>query len=502
VIARARRSLFGAAANGSTAAAHAPLPSPWLSLDDVVRTTGGRLASRPSVKAPAAFTEAAIDSRALRGGELFVPLPGTNADGHDFIAAALAAGAAGSLAREGWEIPSEVARAGKAVIAVADPLAALQALGRHCRARASIRVVAVTGSNGKTTTKEMIAAVLGARFRVHKNVGNLNNQIGLPLTLTRLRPEHQAMVLELAMRAPGEIAELAAIAAPDIGVLTVAAEAHLERLGSLDAIAAAKSELAAAIPPDGLLVLNADDARLWAMNRNRPVPIRSYAIENEEADLRPTAVSVTADGGTRFTLADGSQFALSLLGRHNVRNALAAILVGERFGVTRKEAASALAAMPSPPHRLELLHHGGVAVLDDCYNANPASMGEALWLLGAIEATGSRRAVLGDMLELGPESEAFHEAVGRRIPPAAWLYVTGAFAAATARGAAAAGLDPARVRRFEDVDAMAAAVHGDARPGDLVLVKGSRGMRLERVVDALVPGRAGNAAATAAAGKE
>jgi UDP-N-acetylmuramoyl-tripeptide--D-alanyl-D-alanine ligase len=480
------------------------MPSPWLSLADVVRVTGGTLAVRPAAASPAAFTEAAIDSRALAGGELFVPLPGSNADGHAFVAAAIAAGAAGSLARSGWDVPGDVRRAGKAVVAVADPLAALQALARHCRLRAAIPVTAVTGSNGKTTTKEMIAAVLGARYRVHKNVGNLNNQIGLPLTMTRLRPEHRAMVLELAMRARGEIAELAAICTPDVGVLTVAAEAHLERLGSLDAIAAAKSELAEAIRPDGLLVLNADDERLWPLNRRRAVPIRSYAVENPEADLRPTRVSVTAEGGTRFTLPDGSEFALSLLGRHNVRNALAAILVGDRFGISRAQAAAALAAMPSPPHRLELLRSGGLSVLDDCYNANPASMGEALWLLGSIEIPpgASRRAVLGDMLELGPESERLHEAVGRRVPPTASLYLAGAFAAATARGAEAAGVDPSRVRRFDDVEAMAGAVLADAKPGDLVLVKGSRGMRLERVVEALVPGHAGSAAPLAAAGRD
>ncbi|HEU4725675.1 MAG TPA: UDP-N-acetylmuramoyl-tripeptide--D-alanyl-D-alanine ligase [Candidatus Eisenbacteria bacterium] len=483
-------------------AAAARTPSPWLSLADVVRVTGGSLAAPAGPKAAAAFTEAAIDSRALQGGELFVPLPGANSDGHAFVGAALDAGAAGSLARAGWAVPDDVARRGKPVIAVADPLAALQALARHCRDRAEIPVVAVTGSNGKTTTKEMIAAVLGSRLRVHRNVGNLNNQIGLPLTMTRLRPEHQVMTLELAMRARGEIAELARICRPDVGVLTVAAEAHLERLGSLEAIAEAKSELAEAIPARGLLVLNADDARLWPMNRNRAVPIRSYAVDNAEADLRPTRVSVTAEGGTRFTLPDGTEFALSLLGRHNVRNALAAILVGDHFRIPRAQAAAALHAMPAPAHRLELLRAGGIAVLDDCYNANPASMGEALWLLGAIETTGARRAVLGDMLELGPDAESFHEAIGRRVPPAAWLYVAGAFAAATARGAAAAGVDAARIRRFEDVDAMAAAVRADATSGDLVLVKGSRGMRLERVVDALAPGRAGNSAALAAAGKE
>ncbi|HSQ60908.1 MAG TPA: UDP-N-acetylmuramoyl-tripeptide--D-alanyl-D-alanine ligase [Acidobacteriota bacterium] len=478
--------------------------NPWLSLADVLAVTDGRLVAGRA-GADVAFTEAAIDSRAVPPGVLFVPLPGERADGHDFIAAAFEAGAAGSLARSDWTLSDAAARAGRPVVAVADPLAALQALARHCRDAAGVPCVAVTGSNGKTTTKEMIAAVLGTSRRVLKNVGNQNNQIGLPLTLTRLRPDHQVLVLELAMRAPGEIAELAAICRPEVGVLTVVAEAHLERLGSLDAIADAKSELAesvSALGAKGLLVVNADDARLWSRNRRRPTEVRSYALENVEADLRPTDVTVSADGGTRFTLPDGTAFVLALLGRHNVRNALAAVLVGDHFGVPRREAAAALAALPAPAHRLELVRAGGVTVLDDCYNANPASMAEALALLGTIETRGARRAVLGDMLELGPTAEALHEGIGRRVPADAWLYATGAFAAAVARGARAAGLPEPRVRRFDDVESLSAALLAETRPGDLVLVKGSRGMRLERVVNALAPGRAGNAALPAAAGRE
>jgi UDP-N-acetylmuramoyl-tripeptide--D-alanyl-D-alanine ligase len=477
-------------------------PSPWLGLEDVVRVTGGTLAVRPAPGAARAFTHAAIDSRALQGGELFVPLPGTNVDGHAFVGAALAAGAAGSLVHAGWSVPPDVARRGAPVITVADPLAALQTLSRPCRERSGVPCVAVTGSNGKTTTKEMIAAVLGSSRRVHKNIGNQNNHIGLPLTLTKLRPEHDVLVLELAMRAAGEIAELARLCRPDVGVLTVVAEAHLERLGSLEAIAEAKGELADAIPANGLLVVNADDALLWKRHRSRSVPVRSYAIENAEADLQPTGVTVSTDGGTRFTLPDGSAFTLALLGRHNVRNALAAILVGDHFTVPRARAAEALAAMPAPPHRLELVRAGGIAVLDDCYNANPASMKEALALLGSIETRGTRRAVLGDMLELGPASEALHEGVGRRVPAAAWLYVTGAFAEAVARGAREAGVPEAQIHTFGEADALVEAVRRDARAGDLVLVKGSRGMRLERVVDALAPGRAGNATTLTPAGRK
>jgi UDP-N-acetylmuramoyl-tripeptide--D-alanyl-D-alanine ligase len=349
----------------------------------------------------------------------------------------------------------------------------------------------VTGSNGKTTTKEMIAAVLGTRFQVHKNTGNLNNHIGLPLTLTWLRREHEMMVIELGMSARGEIRELALLSLPEVGVLTNAAPAHLASLRTVEEVARAKSELAEALPRDGLLVLNADDELLWRMNRDRPTPKRSYALDREDADLKPTEITTTAGGGTRFLLADGTEVELRLLGRHNARNALAAILVGDHFGIPRAAAARALGSLTPQRHRLELLSHGGIGVLDDAYNANPASMREALLLLGTVEAKGERRAVLGDMLELGPDSERFHEEVGRQVPSGAWLYVAGEFAEAVERGARAAGVATGRVRRFASVPEMAAAVKADARPGDLVLVKGSRGMRLEQVVEILAPGRSG-----------
>jgi UDP-N-acetylmuramoyl-tripeptide--D-alanyl-D-alanine ligase len=450
-----------------------------------------------------AFTGCAIDSRALEGGELFVPLPGSRADGHAFIAAALEGRAGGALVKAGHPAEAAWSRAGKSLVEVKDPLAALQALGRHCRDRASIPVVAVTGSNGKTTTKEMVASVLATAFRVHKNVGNLNNHIGVPLTLTRLRPDHEALVIELGMSALGEIAHLATLCRPTVGVLTNASAAHLAQLGSVDEVARAKSELAEAIPADGLLVLNADDPRLWRINRGRAVPIKSYALENPEADLRPSSVVVSGTGGTRATLPDGTALTLSLLGRHNVRNALAAILVGDHFGVPRARSVAALAALRPARHRLELIESkAGVSIVDDAYNANPASMREALDLLGSMETRGARRAVLADMLELGPGADALHEEIGRLVPKDAWLYVAGEHAAAVERGARDAGLAQARVRRFPDVAAMIAAVSGDARRGDLVLVKGSRGMRLERVVEALAPGTADARDALAAAGKD
>ncbi len=461
--------------------------SPWLTVADVLRVTGGRLLATGAWGAMA-LAGCSIDSRTIAPGDLFVPLPGTRADGHDFVAAALAGAAGGSLVAASRSAAPEWTRQGKPVIAVPEPLLALQALGRHCRDRAGLPVVAVTGSNGKTTTKEMIAAVLGTSRRVHKNEGNLNNHIGVPLTLCRLRPEHDVLVLELAMSARGEIRLLASLCRPQVGVLTIAAAAHLATLRSVDEVALAKSELAEAVPSEGLLVLNADDPRLWALNRDRPVPQRSYALENGEADLRPRSIALTARGGSRFTLPDGTDVTLSLLGKHNVRNALAAILVGDHFGVARSAAAQALGALRPAKHRLELLEAGGISVIDDCYNANPASMREALAVLGAVETAGARRAVLGDMLELGPGAESLHEATGRLVPASAWLYVAGEFAEALARGARAAGVAGERVRRFESVPAMAAAVRADARAGDLVLVKGSRGMRLEQVVEAIAPG--------------
>jgi len=462
---------------------------PWLALSEVLRATGGRLAIPAGAKDVPPFRACSIDTRSLKEGELFVPLPGTRADGHDFVAAALDGAASGALVSEARPLDPAWSRSGKPVIVVRDPLRALQALGRHCRARSGIPVIAVTGSNGKTTTKEMIAAVLGTRYVVHKNRGNLNNHIGVPLTLTRLTPEHQMLVLEMGMSAIGEIRELALLATPNVGVLTNAAAAHLASLGTVDEVARAKSELAESLPRDGFLVLNADDARLWSLNRSRPVAKKSYALENREADLVPARIALTAQGGASFALPDGTEVRLTLLGRHNVRNALAAILVGDHFEIPRAKAAEGLASLRPERHRLELLDSGGIFVLDDVYNANPASMREALLLLASIETRGERRAVLGDMLELGPDSDRFHEEVGRAVPPSARLYVAGAFAESVERGARAAGLDSARIRRFASVPEMAAAVAKDAGPGDLVLVKGSRGMRLEQVVDRLVPGR-------------
>ena len=462
---------------------------PWLALPEVLRVTEGRLAFPVDTAVVAPFRACSIDTRSLKEGELFVPLPGTRADGHDFVAAALLGAASGALASDARPLDPAWASSRKPVILVRDPLRALQALGRHCRARAGIPVTAVTGSNGKTTTKEMIAAVLGTRYRVHKNRGNLNNHIGVPLTLTRLTPEHEMLVLEMGMSAPGEIRELAVLASPNVGVLTNAAAAHLASLGTVDEVARAKSELAESLPRDGFLVLNRDDERLWSMNRGRPVAKKSYALENREADLVPSRIALTAQGGASFTLPDGTEVRLMVLGRHNVRNALAAILVGDHFGIPRAKAAEGLGALRPERHRLELLDSGGIFVLDDVYNANPASMREALLLLGSIETRGERFAVLGDMLELGPDADRFHEQVGREVPPKARLYVAGTFAEAVERGARAAGLDPGRIRRFASVADMAAAVAKDARPGDLVLVKGSRGMRLEQVVERLVPGR-------------
>jgi len=477
--------------------------SPWLSLFEVLEVTVGRLWDPIQAGSEPNFSACAIDSRALEGGELFIPLPGSHADGHDFVTAALQGKAGGSLVRAGRAPSADWHRAGKPVIEVRDPLAALQALGRHCRSRASIPTIAVTGSNGKTTTKEMIAAVLGTARTVHKNVGNLNNQIGVPLTLCRLRPEHEALVIELGMSARGEIEFLASLCRPTVGVLTIASAAHLEQLGSVEEVARAKSELAAAIPSDGLLVLNADDPLLWEMNRHRHVPIKSYALDNPEADLRPTQIATSATGGTRFTLSDGTIVSLSLLGRHNARNALAAIAVGDHLGIPRDRAAAALGALRPTRHRLELIESKrGIAIVDDVYNANPASMREALALLGSMDTGGARRAVLADMLELGPGAEALHEEVGGLVPRDAWLYVAGTHAHAVERGARAAGLPASRVRLFDDVPAMAAAVAKDAKRGDLVLVKASRGMRLERVVEALEPGAASAPDALATAGRD
>lgn len=446
-------------------------------ISDVIAAAGGELVSGDK---EGQATGVSTDTRTIRAGDLFFALIGENADGHDYVGAAMEKGAAAAVV-------SRPVEAEGTVISVPDTLAALGDLAAWYRRQFNVRAVAVTGSVGKTTTKEMIAAVLARRFRVLKNEGNYNNEIGVPLTVLQLGPEHQILVQELAMRLPGEIAELAEIVRPDIGVITNVGLSHIERLGTQDRIAAAKAELLEALQPEGLAVLNADDPYFGYLAGKSRGDVIAFAAT--AGDIRGEDVKVDGDGRPSFTVAVGqTRFAvkLPLVGEHNVPNALAAVAVGLSFGVPTGEIVRALEEFSPPEKRANVLNSlGGWRIFDDTYNASPASMMSALRTLAAM--SGRRRiAVLGDMRELGDVADRAHLEVGRVAAESGLsvLVTVGELGRRIADGAREAGFARS-IEEYRTSEEAAVALKEEVRPGDVVLVKGSRAMKMENVVEAL-----------------
>jgi UDP-N-acetylmuramoyl-tripeptide--D-alanyl-D-alanine ligase len=454
---------------------------PALAAEELAQITGGRLVARSSRP----IRGAAVDSRIVNPGELFVALPGERTDGHEFLAAAVARGAAALLVTRVTDDAATSLR-DVTIVRVADGLAALHAVAAAWRTRFDPLVVGVTGSIAKTSTKEAIAAVLGERFVTLKNEGNQNNEIGLPLTVLRLGPEHEAAVLEMGMYAGGEIADLAAIARPRIGVVTAVQPVHLARIGTLEAIEQAKGELLEALPRDGRAVLNADDVRVRRMAGRTEAPALTYGFA-ADADVGAEEVRSAGTDGMRFTLRtrDGRvPVSVPTLGRLAVHNALAGAATGLAAGLSLDEIAAGLARGWSAPHRTELVRAGGVTIVDDSYNASPASVTAALDLLGGLP--GRRVAVLGEMLELGDGHEAGHRAVGEAAAAIAdLLVVVGAGATGIADGAVAAGLAPGKIVRATTREVAFDLLMPRLRDGDVVLVKASRGVELDLLVDAL-----------------
>jgi UDP-N-acetylmuramoyl-tripeptide--D-alanyl-D-alanine ligase len=453
---------------------------PALDPDELAGLTGGRLLARSGRP----IRGAAVDSRLVTPGQLFVALPGERTDGHEFIADAVARGAAALIVTRPLADRADIGDV--TVVRVVDPVAALGAVAAGWRRRFELLVVGVTGSIGKTSTKEAIAAVLGSRFVTLRNEGNQNNEIGLPLSLLRLGPEHQAAVLEMGMYVAGEIAELARIARPSVGVVTAVQPVHLARIGSLRAIEAAKGELLEALPRDGMAILNADDPIVRRMASRSVSRSITYGF-GPDADIGAEAVESAGLAGMRFVLrTDVGHLAVTIptLGRLSVNNALAGAAVGRAAGLSLDEIAAALRAGWSAPHRVQVVRIGAVTVVDDTYNASPRSVVAALDLLAGLP--GRRAAVLGEMLELGEASADGHRVVGEAAARAAdWLVVVGQAAAGIAHGAVAAGMDPARVSIVPDVDAALEFLPPRLRDGDVVLVKASRGIGLERLVEGL-----------------
>ena len=425
------------------------------------------------------FARAAIDSREVQRGDLFFAIRGEREDGHDFVAQALAAGALGAVVERPIEAPETAS-----VFHVNNSLNALQRLAAWWRRLHDVKVIAVTGSVGKTTCKELIASVLGRKHRVLKSEANLNTEIGIPLTLLRLRNAHERAVLEFGMYARGDIATLAQIARPATGVVTNVGPVHLERLGSMGAIRAAKAELVEALPADGLAVLNADDARTAAMAARTQARVTYYGF-SEQSDIRASDLVSRGLEGTKFRLThagDNVDVSLPLPGKHHVYQALAAAAVALDEGFTLRDLADALAEA-----RLDLRSRvfpgpDGSTILDDSYNASPASMLAALDLLS--DLPGRRVALLGDMLELGAAEEEGHRSVGKRAARASDLLLTvGSRASLIAEAARRAGAKD--VRQLASPPEAIEVLRKELREGDHLLIKASRAMAFEEVVSAL-----------------
>jgi len=435
----------------------------------------------------------AIDSRTVAPGELFFAVRGDRLDGHDFVAGAIERGAvAAVVSRERVALlPDAVLQL--PLLITEDPLLALQSLAAHVRRQWGRRVVAVTGSAGKTSTKEAIAAALGAGFKVLKSHGNLNNGFGLPLQLLRLEPEHEFAVVEMGMNHPGEIAALARIAAPDWGVVTNVGNAHVENFAEGQAgIARAKYELVAALPANGVAFLNCDDAYVSQFGRGfegRAVyfgggPCADPQFLGAEEDMQGLHVRFRA--GERE-----GQFTLKLLGAHNASNALAGLAVALEAGVDLDAAIKALEGLTAGDKRGQIIEIAGATILNDCYNSNPEALRSMIRTLAARPAQGRRILVAGEMLELGEQGPALHAACGQAAAEAGIDLVAGVQGNAQHLATAACGGGVASLF-LADANAAGQWLKQNLRPGDLVLVKGSRGVHLERAIEAIQRGAGGN----------
>ncbi len=461
-----------------------------LGLADIARAVRGELAlggQPPEGGAAHVFGGYSIDSRTLRPGDLFFALVGPRLDGHDFVPDALAKGAAAAVVSRGGPVTWKGA---PALVRVKDTTRALQELGAHVRRRRPLKVVGITGSAGKTTAKDLAAAVAGERFLAYKSEGNLNNTYGLPLTLLRMPDDREVAVLEMGMSTQGEIARLAEIADPDVGVVLCVLRVHLEHFGSLDKIAEAKGELFRGMRQDAVAIYNADDPRAARLGRGFPGTRLAYGVHAQKAEVRAEEIVLEGLAGSRFALRrgrEGETVHLHLPGRHNIYNALAAAAVGCALGLDTWTIRRGLesvhpAAMRGVLHRLP----NGIEVLNDAYNSNPTAMEKAIDLLREAQPRGRRILVSGDMLELGPYGKQAHARLGEQVAEAGIdLFVAvGPLSARAAEAARNAGAKD--VRHAPDSEAAAPLVTAEARAGDLVLVKGSRGMRMERVVQALL----------------
>lgn len=464
-----------------------------LTIDEVLKVTGGKLLQG---KGDASFQGISTDSRTVAEGELFVALKGPRFDGHHFALEALRKKAGGVLIEKGkiGDIRWNGYRS-RAVIAVEDTLSALGNIAQSWRRKYDTPVVALTGSNGKTTTKEMMAACLETTFPILKTKGNLNNLIGVPLTLLSLTEKERIVVLEMGMNVPGEIGRLAQIAEPDVGLITNIQTVHLEGMGSLERLKEEKGELFRRMRRDGTILVNQDDPRVVDLAKDYPGQKIMFGTEHP-ADVMAKEIRLHGAGGTSFTLileGEALEVHLQLLGRHFIPNALAAVAVACLFGVEVDRAREALESFHPFPMRMEVVPlKGGATLINDAYNANPHSTGVALETLAEVKGTGRAIAVLGDMLELGSFTNEAHEQIGRNVYDLSidFLLAMGDEAPVVVESAIRRGLPVEHAKIVESHSEAVSLLRQMIQSGDWVLVKGSRRMAMEKIVERLAEGKA------------
>jgi UDP-N-acetylmuramoyl-tripeptide--D-alanyl-D-alanine ligase len=452
---------------------------PTLTFSQLAEMIGGRVVSGD----PNATTSSVIiDSREIKPAAVFFAVKGERLDGHDYVAQALEKGAAGAVVSR---VPEGI---DKPVIQVEDTTRALQRMASSIRDRYDVLLIGITGSAGKTTTKEMIATLISSERRVHKSWGNFNNQIGAPLCLDNMPDDAQVVVSEMGMNHAGEIAEIAGLMRPDIGVYTNIAPVHIEFFGTIEGIAAAKRELLENLRPGGTVIVNNDNEHVVRISRDYDGPKVTYGVNND-AQYRATNIRERGLLGTRFTVvAEGSERELELVlpGRHNLDNLLAAIATARAAGISWQGIERGVTEVKPAYHRGVIIPWRGATIYDDTYNSNPYALGRTLELMTQAETSGRRIAVIGDMLELGEQELQFHRDAGKAIPRAIDVVAgVGKRSQALLDGAREAGFRDDQLHHFATAEEAGEFLKGEIREGDLVLLKGSRGVGLDKAVKLL-----------------
>lgn len=450
-----------------------------IKLEDLARIVEGRMAGGDPSQL---VLNISTDSRTLQPGDLYVPLKGERFDGHDFIWEAVSRGAMGFLTSQSYTREDDLA-----IIRVRDCLAALQALAREVRNRSSYRTIGLTGSTGKTSTKDFLKSILARRFKVRATPKSYNNEVGLPLTILAAGSQDEILIAELGMRGEGQIAQLCEILRPDMGIVTRIGPVHLETLGPEDRIARAKGELVEAIPETGLVVLNRDDRWFPYMVGKARGRVVSYGIDSE-AEVRATDIELDAEARPSFQLIsrNGKTLVkLETMGEHNVANALAAAALADGLGVSMEEIRGGLQEAELSGMRMEMVRVGGIRIINDAYNANPMSMKAALRTLSHMGKRARTIALLGDMLELGEKAVYYHREIGREVVEQKidFLIAVGDLSKYTYEAAVEAGLEQKRALLVDSLDDAANEIKKILSSGDVLLIKASRAIGLERVLE-------------------